>query len=62
MRKCALSKKAKKASSKKTKIDVIWNRKKKSCSRHNSMIKLCCALFKYENERNTGWDNFPTTL
>ena len=26
------------------------------------MTKLCCAPFKYENERKIGWDNWLTTF
>ena len=26
-------------------------------SRHNSMTEMCRALFKYENEREIGWNN-----
>ena len=26
---------------------------KNICSRHNSMTEICCALFKYENEKTS---------
>ena len=29
----------------------------KQCSQHNSIAKLCRAIFKYENEREMGLDN-----
>ena len=35
---------------------------KKSSAQDNSVAKLCCALFEYENERKIGWDNWVTTL
>ena len=31
-------------------------------ARHNLVIELCRALFKYENERKMGWYNWLTTL
>ena len=31
-------------------------------ARHISMTNLWCALFKYENKRIIGWDNWLTTL
>ena len=38
----------------KMQVNLLNNRDKKlNCfsAQHNSMTKLCCALFKYENER-----------
>ena len=53
---CALLKKAKNTITKNPRNKI------KDFSRHNSMTKLSCALFIYENKREMGWDNLPKTF
>ena len=53
MKNCIIEK-AKKTIARKVKVIFFWNRTKKlkkTCSQHNSMTRLCRALFKYENKR-----------
>ena len=58
MWKCALSKKQKNIA-KNFKLCFSGTEEKLEFFfwRHNSMTKLRCTLFKYENKREMGWDN-----
>ena len=34
--------------------NVLWEKTKQICSRHNSMTELCRTVFKYENKMDMG--------